>query len=421
MFAPRLRLALTPCSRRCQWLLCGLLILAGLVLTARLTQREQQDAEGLLHQQFAHLAGERFSRLDERFRERQRDLDSVRRFVEGSDGLDHQAFERFVRPLLDGNRAISWAPLLQVDPQQRDAQLQAFSTRAIAEVGSRFQLRELDADGTLRPLQARERYFPLLFSVSRSIAELPLGLDMASSAPREAVLEEALRSDRVSSSAVLRFASGEAQDRLGMLLVVPVHDHPHGRHADSAQEQAPALQGMLFSSISLPQLLRENPAGSARDSLALELYDLDRPDSPPLYRHNQAASAQAQSHDLNVGSHHYRLLARPTAEFIARHPLPPRWRLALPGTAFSLLLGALLFVVLGQHRRAVELVERRTAELQRSRAELQATEERWTLAIDGIGDGVWDWNLESNRVFFSPVWKHLLGYAADELGDTPEE
>src|SRR5690606_24552157 len=44
-----------------------------------------------------------------------------------------------------------------------------------------------------------------------------------------------------------------------------------------------------------------------------------------------------------------------------------------------------------------------------------------TLALDGIGDGVWDWDLLSDRIYFSPTWKTLLGYAEDEIGDSPEE
>ena len=420
MPAPRIRPSLGPCSWRCQWLLCSLLILAGFALSTQLGRRVLEDARSLRRQQFEHLAAERFSRLQERLQERQRDLDSVRRFVENSDTLDPADFERFTQPLLDGNRAISWAPLLQVDPQQRDEQLRAFSDHAVTLVGSRFQLREVGANGELQPLQPRERYFPLLFSVSRNISRLPLGLDMASSAPRQAALADALHSDQVSSSAVLHFASGDATDRLGLLFVVPVHDHPRGRHA--APDQDAPLRGALFSSISLRQLLAGSFGDTPQDSLAVVL-SAGEGTHAALYRLNQPAGDDdlRLEREFSAGGQRYRLLFRPTATFIVQHPLPPLCGLVLPGAALSLLLGTLLFLLLSQHRRAVGLVERRTAELQRSREALRLSEERWALALDGIGDGVWDWDLGSDRLYFSPAWKALLGFADDEIGDTPEE
>jgi PAS domain-containing protein len=41
--------------------------------------------------------------------------------------------------------------------------------------------------------------------------------------------------------------------------------------------------------------------------------------------------------------------------------------------------------------------------------------------LEGAGDGVWDWNAQSNRVFFSKQWKAMLGFAEDQIGDTLDE
>ncbi|MFZ5856871.1 MAG: PAS domain S-box protein [Chloroflexota bacterium] len=45
-------------------------------------------------------------------------------------------------------------------------------------------------------------------------------------------------------------------------------------------------------------------------------------------------------------------------------------------------------------------------------------EERWQYALEGAGDGVWDWNPQTDKVFFSPGWKSMLGYEEDEIGDS---
>ncbi|MEY4526698.1 MAG: hypothetical protein RL768_417 [Nitrospirota bacterium] len=52
---------------------------------------------------------------------------------------------------------------------------------------------------------------------------------------------------------------------------------------------------------------------------------------------------------------------------------------------------------------------------------LRQMEERWTYAFAGNGDGVWDWDAQTNCVFFSSRWKEMLGYAGDEIGTTLDE
>ncbi len=55
---------------------------------------------------------------------------------------------------------------------------------------------------------------------------------------------------------------------------------------------------------------------------------------------------------------------------------------------------------------------------QRIESTLREREERYELAISGTNDGIWDWNLDTKEVYYSPTWMRIIGYADEPLPQT---
>jgi len=53
----------------------------------------------------------------------------------------------------------------------------------------------------------------------------------------------------------------------------------------------------------------------------------------------------------------------------------------------------------------------------RAEADLRAVEQRYLLAVRGSQDGLWEWDLASDKVQLSPRWKSMLGFESHEISD----
>ncbi|MBF0142962.1 MAG: PAS domain S-box protein [Magnetococcales bacterium] len=84
------------------------------------------------------------------------------------------------------------------------------------------------------------------------------------------------------------------------------------------------------------------------------------------------------------------------------------------GTLGSIVLFILVWLLVHGRQRAIRMARLMTLELQESQF-------RWKVAIDGPGDGLMDWDLSTGTIYFSRRWKEMLGYTETEIGNGFDE
>jgi diguanylate cyclase (GGDEF)-like protein/PAS domain S-box-containing protein len=119
----------------------------------------------------------------------------------------------------------------------------------------------------------------------------------------------------------------------------------------------------------------------------------------PIYGEPPDSRSQipGSSRTIEVGGRTWTILVQPSAALIGASQSKL--------DEFILLGGLLLALVTGHFIN----------EASRSKSELREREERFSLAMRGASDGLFDWNYSTGECYYSPRWFQMLGYEPDEL------
>ncbi len=403
----KLNLSALLSGRPLVWLVCLLAIFGGAALTLLLSKAVRSAEEAQLRERFSLAASERISRIQERLDGQLKELDAVQRFFGNSHEVTLSEFQGFVGPLLGDTLVYSWVPRVMGSERER------FESRVRAEGMAGFAIRDLKGDG-LVPSPPRDEYFPVYYSVTSRIDQVPLGMDLNSSPQRRAAIAKARKTHGVTVTERVRVMGVVEREASGVVMLAPVYDGNLPKDS--------ALRGFVVSVLSLNLEMEAAIAPDNLANLVMRVSDVSEDGHEQLIYQ----SAEVPESDLRLrrvvrfGDRQYLLEVVPSAAFLAGPPLSSAKLVAISGLAFTFLLAGYLLLMVNQRQNALALVAQRTMELREREIELQLSEERWSFALDGAGHGVWDWEPQSGRIFLSRGWKTMLGYTEEDVGDSLE-
>lgn len=361
-------------------------LVGGALLTYASWAAFDRVAKSEVQRAFSISADQTVDRFQRRFSSYQNSLDAIRALFVASDYVEHTEFIDFVGTL-------------------------GFHTRAPGIVALGFI--ELAADGQ----QTSIAYiYP---ENARNVSLLGFN-SFADPVRKRSMLEAAQTNGAVLSSPVLLFQNDPgvvpdavADEPLGYLLYLPVN----AVYKASGGTQPSALTGWVYIAFRLDEALAAMFDGEAV-VLDYEVFDMTNPDDVRVvYRSSIAPDARPHGFSPLVAERTLSMLGRSwqfrvfsTRQYQQEFKPPTGSWIVILGLTVSVFLGLLSWLFLDR-TRGLRLIRRMNHQLRTS-------EQRWKYALEGAGDGVWDYDLRQRKIHVSARWKQMLGYESSDLPDS---
>lgn len=170
------------------------------------------------------------------------------------------------------------------------------------------------------------------------------------------------------------------------------------------------VNGWLISKINFDALFWEPNVADGQPQIKYALYQgLDKSTANLLYQtpvdvehDNRLAPNITHEKNLEIHGQQWLLVSETLPAFDAGISHAHSNKVGLLGLLFSAALSVMLYFLFTKLRTTVQLKE--------VSEQLKLSDDAWQFALEGSGDGVFDWRVKEKYITFSKVWKEMLGY-----------
>ncbi len=390
---------------------------------------------------FENAAKERISVLKDHIDQNLQTLDWVAGFFRSSRKVERTEFREFTRAYLQNHhevRAVQWMPLV------RNTDRAAYEAAVRHDGLSNFQITEKRNDREIVRAAQREEYFPVHFVEPYEGNEEELGFDFASSSVSLEALNRSRDNDRPTAADPIASAR-ETGDEHIILVFRPVYDNE--TPTDSAEDRRENLKGFVLVVLRTDSFLDHVLAYFEPFGMDICLCDPSAPKglcSPGSHVSRTRSGVDKTSVEfctterlpditglhvtdtLEVADREWTVLCVPTPAFFEKGRTYIPSIAMMSGLGFTGLLTLLSLAILQRITRSREFtvqllrsqqeLRSEIADRERTERALRESEERFSLAVEGSNDGLWDWpDVDNDKEWWSPRWYELLGYKDREI------
>ncbi|MES2757117.1 MAG: CHASE domain-containing protein [Pseudomonadota bacterium] len=388
-----------PPARHTAWVLALATLLVALGATYSAWREADQQLLAFQQTEFDFEARQTVRRIEQRMSIYQQVQRSTQAYLLGSMEVDADDFRLFAQSLrleenFPGIQGIALVKLLA--PSQVDAH--------VAGMQSTHRAYQVHPVGP-RPVYSAITHIEPLSGLNLRAP----GFDMLTEPIRRAAMERARDTGQAAASGKVRLIQEDGKgEQAGLVMYLPVYRR--GAPVDGLAQRRANLIGWVGAPFRMDDLMNGLRPERASD-IILAIHDgTELAAASLLHRSDLPGSAQARhvsrfsaSQRIDVGGRPWTLALRSGPLLESRLESDRPRVIALVGSIVSVLLAMLVWSLASGRGRALALAGAVTRQLRDS-------EFRWKYALEGAGDGVWDWDRAADAVVFSTRWKQMLGY-----------